>query len=830
MWNSGNLAKRQREELIAELKESELQWLRKDRKGRRGGGIGFLVRKDLQAKIAKQSKSEGLLWLEVQEQFFVVVVYLIPNDRSGVNEDTLQELQEDIIQYKERGEVVVMGDFNCRIGEQSNYMITSDSEVLEIARCSEDKVETAQGRTLLEKLNVIDLVVMNGVRERARFTSYQVAGNSVIDLMWVEHKRVQDVLALTVWNEDFEVLGDHRIVTMDFSQLNLDLQCRAAGLRVREENTRRTEDKEKRPLSWKKRVKEDDWKRFREILCRELTERKEHSEKKEMRQKGQVEIENIWRDWLRIVEAAAEGSIGRQKRQKGRLKVSEWDGELAKLVQEQNRSRKIRDKSEGERRKIAHVEYQKKRTTVKRYIRKKERLMKRKQNEELEALKKGDAKTYWTKLKSYLGLGKSGQELPNELKIEEKIVSGEAAKNAWKEAFQQLGEVNEDDVNFDDQFIKDCKEQIDSWLKERKAARGDLDRPIERAEVERAVKKMKSGKASGVDGIVSEILKRGGEGMLELTWKLCSEVFEAERVPRDWTRGLIFPLFKGGEKLSTDNYRGICLLSIIGKLYASILNQRLLQWCEKRRKFGEEQAGFRPGRTTMDHAFVLSELVRSRKSSGLDSHICFLDIRKAYDTVSRESLWKRLLDIGVDGKMWRVIRNMYEVVESTVIVGEELTDWFSVQLGVKQGCTLSPLLFLIFVESLSQKLRKCSVGLKAGHVSINHLLFADDLALRAGSQQEMQQLLDIVYDHSWKWRFRFNISKSNVLLVAGKKKHVLTGNYYLGLEQLKIVKAYKYLGLEFEDTLRWDMTQRKLTAKAQSKAALLSKAVSEGLS
>src|SRR5690606_42025528 len=99
------------------------------------------------------------------------------------------------------------------------------------------------------------------------------------------------------------------------------------------------------------------------------------------------------------------------------------------------------------------------------------------------------------------------------------------------------------------------------------------------------------------------------------------------------------------------------------------------KWCEKRRKFGEEQAGFRPGRTTMGHAFVLSELVQSRKSSGLDSHICFLDIRKAYDTVSREGLWKRLLDIGVNGKMWRVIRNMYEVVESAVIMGEELTDF-----------------------------------------------------------------------------------------------------------------------------------------------------------
>src|SRR5690242_2406382 len=97
---------------------------------------------------------------------------------------------------------------------------------------------------------------------------------------------------------------------------------------------------------------------------------------------------------------------------------------------------------------------------------------------------------------------------------------------------------------------------------------------------------MKSGKASGIDGIV---LKRGGEEMLEMTCQLCSEVFEAERVPSDWTRGLILPLYKGGDKLSTDNYRGISLLSIISKLYASILNQRLLGWCERMRKFGEEQ-------------------------------------------------------------------------------------------------------------------------------------------------------------------------------------------------------------------------------------------------
>jgi hypothetical protein len=94
---------------------------------------------------------------------------------------------------------------------------------------------------------------------------------------------------------------------------------------------------------------------------------------------------------------------------------------------------------------------------VKKYIRQKERSTKKKQNDELETLKKSDAKTYWTKLKNYLGLGKMDQQLPKELKIEEKVGSGEVAKVAWKEAFQRLGQVNEEDANFDDQFIKDCK-------------------------------------------------------------------------------------------------------------------------------------------------------------------------------------------------------------------------------------------------------------------------------------------------------------------------------------------------------------------------------------
>jgi len=97
-----------------------------------------------------------------------------------------------------------------------------------------------------------------------------------------------------------------------------------------------------------------------------------------------------------------------------------------------------------------------------------------------------------------------------------------------------------------------------------------------------------------------------------------------------------------------------------------------LDWCEKRQKFGEEQGGFRAQRATTDQAFILSELVRARRRRGLETHLAFLDIRKAYDTVSRDALWKRLLDFGVIGKMGRVIKNIYRVVKSSVILGQDL--------------------------------------------------------------------------------------------------------------------------------------------------------------
>ena len=115
--------------------------------------------------------------------------------------------------------------------------------------------------------------------------------------------------------------------------------------------------------------------------------------------------------------------------------------------------------------------------------------------------------------------------------------------------------------------------------------------------IEIALKKIENGKAAGDDGCINEILKQGGEEMVNSLVILFRKIWKEEKIPVDWARGVIVPIFKDGERKNVDNYRGITLLSVVGKLYTSIINSRISSWLEKNKKLVEEQAGFRAKRS-----------------------------------------------------------------------------------------------------------------------------------------------------------------------------------------------------------------------------------------
>ena len=194
--------------------------------------------------------------------------------------------------------------------------------------------------------------------------------------------------------------------------------------------------------------------------------------------------------------------------------------------------------------------------------------------------------------------------------------------------------------------------------------------------------------------------------MVEALTLIFNYVFSREQWPERWGSGIIFPLYKQGSKLEPGNYRPITLLSVIGKLFGSIVDKRLADWSEKTGAIVDEQGGFRRSRGTPDQIFLLREIISSRKERGLPTLVTYIDARKAYDTLWREGNYVRLFDTGVQGKMWRQIQAMGGNMKSKVRLQCGETDWHKVLRGVAQGAAESPWLYSNFINGLAHELKK----------------------------------------------------------------------------------------------------------------------------
>ena len=165
--------------------------------------------------------------------------------------------------------------------------------------------------------------------------------------------------------------------------------------------------------------------------------------------------------------------------------------------------------------------------------------------------------------------------------------------------------------------------------------------------------------------------------------------------------GVIVILFKDGIKSDLNNYRGITLLSMLGKILVGVLNNRLWEVVERFEFLKENQAGFRKGYRTTDHLFTLTTIinhyvVKNKKPL----FICFIDFKKAFYTVDHKLLWDKLNHYGVEGKFLNIIKSMYEKVKSCERSRSGITNFFNHNRGVRQGSLLSLLLFSLDVNGL----------------------------------------------------------------------------------------------------------------------------------
>ena len=162
------------------------------------------------------------------------------------------------------------------------------------------------------------------------------------------------------------------------------------------------------------------------------------------------------------------------------------------------------------------------------------------------------------------------------------------------------------------------------------------------------------------------------------------------------------------------NYRGISVAVSSYKLFCTIINDRIQSWCDKCNILEDEQKGFRVGRSCMDHANSLVNVIETRKQLKLYTFAAFVDFEKAYDHIDRNLLWKKLRTFGLQGNILNVVQGLYKDVSCCVQVNGGKTNWFDVNAGLKQGCVLSPILFNIYINDLMSTIKLKCKGIPIG--------------------------------------------------------------------------------------------------------------------
>ena len=220
-------------------------------------------------------------------------------------------------------------------------------------------------------------------------------------------------------------------------------------------------------------------------------------------------------------------------------------------------------------------------------------------------------------------------------------------------------------------------------------------------------------------------------------------------------------------------------------------------------------------RSCMDNVYTLNELVQGRLREGKTTFTFFLDVQKAYDTVWRNGLWFKLWDMGIRGRMWRVIKKMYNVSRSAVLLEGERSDSFGVDQGVAQGCSLSPILFSVFINDLLKVVDEANVGIPLSNgKKLGGMLFADDFVGVSESEEGLQQLIDAVRGYCNKWRLRANVNKSAVMVFS---KQAVKSQCKWGEHDLPVVSSYRYLGIDFASNGAWDVHVKKVCVNGRKK-------------
>lgn len=856
----------------------EFKWFGRERKIQKNycgsGGIGILVRNSIgnlgNLSLVKISKQFEILWIKLdldKIKYYIGAIYIPPDGSMFVGDvkQLLVELESDILEFRKDGKIILMGDFNARILDYPSTLNINDEPISFIRSTKDleckDLESKSRGIQLVHTMNAANMMIMNGMDNLSEYTftnskmntsiiDYIILSDNIIfpdnknnlisngglvnnksdnkfDSFSIPENSEYVHNSMKVYTDHKYIIGDHFLVSCKIKIIKTQSSSNLLPLLPKQSDSNDIHTLD--IIKWNRRDHGDSdfWIPMQKQLEIELNKWENNF--------THDSADVVVSEFNTNVNTALSLSLKIRKNSGTKIKNLSWNHEIFRC--------KIEEKIAYDNYKLAPDSDKDKYLLLLQNAKKSLKLITRKVNRnkmkslvhDIENLKSKDSKEYWRKLYELDNSEPADDSIPSLVKNSSGIlVDGKDANEAWRESFRKLGLEKTDFDSFDPNFYSTIKCTVESYSNSFSPIDNIiplLDNPITLNEVEVVVKNLKRGKAVGVDGIFNEVFKYGGSQATKSLWKLYDYIFQNEDFPTDWSRGIIFPLFKGGPneyRYDPNKYRGITLLSIVGKTYTAILNNRISNYLENNGILVDEQAGFRKNRSTTDQLFILTEIILNRRPK--PTYAAFIDITKAYDRVWRDGLWYKLYKAGIKGKLWRILRKIYKHVESCVLLGKNRTDWFETEVGLRQGCLLSPILFLIFLNDLVEEINKLGKGVKCGSKRVSILLFADDIVLIADSKEDLELLLQVVYEFSLKWRFKFNLDKSAVLifnnkrtknLVYGKctKICVCNNHWKFGDGLIQQVLIYKYLGTDLDNCLSFKVFKERLLHKARTNMA-----------